>query len=106
MWLKMLASCSKETIYARFRYMFHWDSHEVAARYCYIDYSREIAIVTEIGTLDGKQLIGIGRLIADPNHETAEYAILITDAWQDKDLGTQIISFCIDIARDWGLKNL
>ncbi len=104
LWLKLLASCSQESIYARFRYMFHWNSHEVAARYCYIDYSREIAIVAEIEEHKERKLVGVGRLIADPNHETAEYAILIADAWQQKDLGRQITAFCLEIARDWGLK--
>jgi acetyltransferase len=54
-WMDLLASCSKESIYSRFRYFFHWQFHEVAARYCYIDHDREIAIVTEI-TQDGRRL--------------------------------------------------
>ncbi len=29
----------------------------------------------------------MGRLIADPDHETVEYAVLIADAWQKKELG-------------------
>ena len=48
LWMEMLGSCSKETIYSRFRYFFHWASHEVATRFCYIDYDREIAIVAEV----------------------------------------------------------
>jgi len=31
--------------------------------------------------------VGVGRLIADPNFETAEYAILVTDAYQNRGLG-------------------
>ena len=104
LWLKMLGSCSKESIYSRFRYMFNWDSHDIATRYCYIDYSREIAIVAEIDTPEGKELIGVGRLIADPDHDTAEYAVLIADAWQHKDLGNCITEFCLEIAEDWNLK--
>jgi len=48
LWLELLAGCSRESIYSRFRYFFHWESHDVAARYCYIDYDRELAIVAEI----------------------------------------------------------
>lgn len=104
LWLKLLASCSKESIYSRFRYMFHWDSHDIATRYCYIDYSREIAIVAEVETENGKELIGVGRLVADPDHDTAEYAILIADKWQHQDLGNFITEFCLEIAKDWELK--
>ena len=106
MWLEMLGSCSKESLYSRFRYFFHWETHEVATRYCYIDYDREIAIVAEIIEEGQKKLIGVGRLVADPDHETVEYAILIVDAWQQKDLGNIITDFCLEIAEKWKLKKL
>ncbi|MDD4552811.1 MAG: bifunctional acetate--CoA ligase family protein/GNAT family N-acetyltransferase [Bacteroidales bacterium] len=98
LWLEMLGSCSKESLYSRFRYFFHWQSHEVATRYCYIDYDREIAIVAEIVEEGQKKLVGIGRLIADPDHESVEYAILIPDAWQQKDLGNILTDFCMEVA--------
>ncbi|MEW5923996.1 MAG: bifunctional acetate--CoA ligase family protein/GNAT family N-acetyltransferase [Candidatus Zixiibacteriota bacterium] len=106
LWMDMLASCSKETIYSRFRYFFQWASHEVAIRYCYIDYDREIAIVAEVQDGDKRKLIGVGRLIADPDHETVEYAILITDAWQKKELGSRLTEYCMEVARKWELKKI
>jgi acetyltransferase len=106
MWLDLLGSCSKESIYSRFRYFFQWSSHEVATRYCYIDYDREIAIVAEIKVNGKKQLVGVGRLISDPEHNTVEYAILITDEWQNKDLGRLLTDYCMDIAKNWGLKKI
>lgn len=104
LWMELLRSCSRESIYSRFRYSFHWDSHQVAVRYCYIDYNREIAIVAEIEENGVRKLIGVGRLIADPDHEAAEYAVLIADAWQKKDLGSILTDCCLDIAKQWKLK--
>ena len=86
-WREMLANCSKESIYFRFRYDFFYNSHEVASKFCFIDYDREIAIVAEYEEDGEKKLIGVGRLISDPDQEMMEYAILITDAWQKKELG-------------------
>jgi len=106
LWMDLLASCSKESIYQRFRYFFQWASHEVATRYCYIDYDREIAIVAEVLEEGKRKLLGVGRLIADPEHQTVEYAILITDKWQGKDLGNQLTDYCMEIARKWGLKKI
>ena len=106
LWTELLASCSKESIYSRFRYFFQWDSHEVAARYCYIDYDREIAIVAELIENDVRKLVGVGRLIADPDHETVEYAILILDTFQNKDLGGLLTDYCFEIAKKWGLKKI
>jgi acetyltransferase len=106
MWFDLLRSCSRESIYARFRYFFHWETHEVASRYCFNDYDREIAIVAEI-QLDGEQqLLGVGRLVADPNHETAEYAVLISDNWQQKGLGSLLTDYCMGIAKSWEIKRV
>jgi len=106
LWLDMIGNCSKESLYSRFRYFFQWQSHEVATRFCYIDYDREIAIVAETGEGENRKLVGVGRLIADPDHETVEYAILIIDAYQQKDLGNIITDFCMEIAMKWNLKKM
>ena len=106
MWLELLGSCSKDSIYFRFRSNFFFDSHEVAAQFCCIDYSREMAIVAEINENKIRKLIGVGRLIADPDNETAEYAILITDAWQNKNLGNSITRYCLEISKKLGLKRI
>ncbi len=106
LWLEMLGSCSKESIYHRFRYDFHFNSHEVATQFCYIDYDREMGIVAEIDYENRKRLIGVGRLIADPDVETAEYAVLVTDEWQHKELGLILTNYCEQIARLAGIKKL
>jgi acetyltransferase len=103
-WMAMLDACSRETIYARFRYLFQWSSHQAAIRYCFIDYDREVAIVAELeaeGEMP-KKLVGVGRLVADPDHESVEYAVLITDEWQNRGLGNVLTDYCLEIARGWG----
>jgi acetyltransferase len=104
--MDLLRGCSRETIYSRFRYFFFWESHEVATRYCYIDYDRELAIVVEVGEGAKRRLLGVGRLVADPMRESVEYAVLIGDAWQEMGLGSVLTDYCIEIARDWGIKKL
>jgi len=106
LWLELLASCSKEAIYHRFRYDFYFDSHEIASKYCFIDYDREIGIVAELEENGVKRLIGVGRLIADPDVELMEYAVLITDAWQKKELGFILTNYCVEIAKARGVKRL
>lgn len=106
MWLEMLGSCSKQSIYSRFRYDFYFDSHEVATQFCFIDYDREVAIVAEIEFEGRKKLIGVGRLIADPDVINAEYAVLITDEWQKRDLGQILTDYCVEIAKSSGIKKV
>jgi acetyltransferase len=106
LWLALLSSCSRESIYSRFRYFFFWQSHDVASRHCYIDYDRELAIVAETGTGADRKLVGVGRLIAEPGRPQAEYAVLVQDAWQDKGLGGLLTDYCTGIARQWGIRTL
>ena len=48
LWHDLLASCSRESLWFRFRYLFKETTHEMATRFCFIDYDREIAIVAEL----------------------------------------------------------
>ena len=106
LWLEMLNSCSKESIYSRFRHDFYFDSHEIATQFCYIDYDREIGIVAEVEKEGKKRLIGVGRLIGDPDVETTEYAVLVTDDWQHRDLGYILTQYCLEIAKNSGYKKV
>jgi acetyltransferase len=104
--MDLLGACSRESIYQRFRHFFQWQSHEAAVRYCFNDYDRELAIVAEAETDGKRRLLGVGRLIADPDHESAEYAVLVADAWQNRGLGRLLTSYCLEIAREWGVKEV
>ena len=106
MWMEMLGSCSRESIYSRFGFFYNWANHEAAARYCYIDYDREIAIVAEVEEEGKRSIHAIGRLVADPDLETVEYAILVDDRWQNRGLGGMVTEYCENIAGDWGLSRI
>ncbi|MDD3731951.1 MAG: GNAT family N-acetyltransferase, partial [candidate division Zixibacteria bacterium] len=35
-----------------------------------------------------------------------EYAILITDAWQKRELGRKLTEYCMQVAKKWELKRM
>lgn len=102
MWSELVASCSTESLHLRFGYAFR-STHEMAARFCFCDYDREIAIVAEIEDHGNRRLIGVSRLVADPDHLEAEFAILVSDSWQGFGLGSQLTDYCLDIGKRWGV---
>jgi len=106
LWLELLGSCSKESIYSRFRFFYNWRTHAAAVRYCYIDYRRELALVVELEEEGRRRLAGVGRLIADPAFTSAEYAVLVGDPWQNKGLGGVLTDACEAVARRWGARRL
>jgi acetyltransferase len=106
LWHEMLDACSPESIRSRFRGMVK-HTHEFATRYCFIDYDRELAIVAELEAQDGtRKLLGVGRLVADPDRQNAEYAVLVADPWQGRGLSDLLTDYCLQIARAWDIRNV
>jgi acetyltransferase len=106
MWHDLLGSCSTQSLWFRFSYLFKQTTHEMAARYCFVDYDREIGIVAEVEEEGERKLIGVGRLVADMNHENAEYAVIVVDRWHGHGLGGLLTDYCLDVARRWGVKHV
>jgi acetyltransferase len=106
LWHEMLGACSTDSIRSRFSYLFERTTHDMGARYCFIDYDREIGIVAELEDKGERKLIGVGRLVADPNHDSAEYAVLVPDPWQHQKIGSQLTKYCVEIAEGWGLESV
>jgi acetyltransferase len=104
LWHALLASCSPESLRLRFRHMFKATTHEMATRFCFIDYDRELAIVAEREGDGQRRLLGVGRLIADADHREAEYAVLVGDPWQEQGLGSMLTDCCLEICRDWKIE--
>lgn len=106
MWHAFVSNCSSESIHARFRYSFQGTTHDMATRFCFVDYDREIAIVAEIVEQDQRQIIGVGRLVADADQHEAEYAVLVEDRWQGQGLGSLLTDHCLDVCQEWGIQRI
>jgi acetyltransferase len=102
LWHEMLDACSPESIHSRFR-GFVKHTHEMATRFCFIDYDRELALVAEVAENGTHKLAGVGRLVADPLHERAEFALLVADPWQGRGLSEVLTDRCLAVAGAWGV---
>ncbi len=75
-------------------------SHERLTRVCFNDYDRELALVAELRDESGRRsIIGVGRLSRVPGQNEAEFAALVSDAFQGKGVGTKLVSKLLEIAR-------
>ncbi len=106
LWHEMLRVSSRESIRFRFQYIFKESTHEMATRYCFIDYDREMAIVAELEEEGERKIAGVGRLVAGPDPSTAEYAVFVADPWQGQGLGNQLTDYCLEIAAGWGVSHV
>ena len=106
LWLEMFKSFSEEAIRYRFFQILKDTPHEVRVRYCNIDYDREIAIVAELTEKDRKKILGVGRLSMEPDRKSGELAFIITDQWQGLGLGTKVVDYVIEIAKEMGVETV
>jgi GNAT superfamily N-acetyltransferase len=102
----MFQSLSDESIRYRFFQMLKDTPHEVRVRYCNIDYDREIAIVAELMEGGRRRLLGVSRLSIEADAKHGEMSFLVGDRWQGLGLGTKLVDYTLDIAKEKGIENL
>jgi acetyltransferase len=76
-------------------------AHDRLIRICFNDYDREIALVAEYkDPKNGEsQVLGVGRLSKVYPTDNGEFAIVVSDHYQRRGLGTQLLSLLLQIAR-------
>jgi acetyltransferase len=55
---------------------------------------------------DSKQIIGAGRVIAEPDGKNGEFAVLVSDQWQGLGLGSKLTEYVIGAAKDMRLEKI
>jgi acetyltransferase len=95
---------SERSVYFRYFHLLNLGqrtAHERLTRICFIDYDREMALVAEReGSPSGdSEILGVGRLTRTHGSNDAEMAILVTDDFHHRGLGTELLRRLIDIAR-------
>ena len=103
---EFLSTLSEESRRTRFFSAFKNISHEWLVMFCNIDYDRHIAMVAEIKEKDERKIIGVVRLILDPDFNSGEVAALVHDRFQRKGLGQKLMEVVIKIARWKGLHEI
>ncbi len=103
LWHELIGRSSQRSIRFRFRSLIAAGSHEMAVQYCAIDYGREISIVAECSEGGRRELIGIAQMTADEENGQAEFAVLVSDPWQRRGVGSLLLDHCLDLAQRWGI---
>jgi acyl-CoA hydrolase len=101
---EMLYSLSEKTV--RTRYMTHTMAfpHKDIQRVTNIDYRQDIAIVGVVPRVSGEEIVAIAQYFLDPRTQSAEVAFLVQDEWQRKGMGTFLLDYVTQIAKQRGVK--
>ncbi len=106
LWLEMFQNFSEESIRYRFFEIIKDTPHEVRIRYTNIDYDRELGIVPVLQEGEKQTILGVVRLIEEPDGRRGEIAFIVADPWQGLGLGSKMIDYMIEICIDRGLEEI
>lgn len=101
-WLTFISRLSDQTKYLRFHHIPKL-GREDAIRFCTVDYNDTFAFVAEKLKGSRKEIIAIGRYYRLPNKTSAEVAFVIEDAYHGRGIGTKLVEWLANLARDNGI---
>jgi acetyltransferase len=109
--VKFHQTLSDRSVYFRWLHMLGLSqrvAHERLIGICFIDYDREMALVADYHNPQTGQneIIGVGRLIKALGANEAEFAMLVTDQFQRKGLGAELLRRLIQFGHDEKLQRL
>jgi acyl-CoA hydrolase/GNAT superfamily N-acetyltransferase len=96
-------SLSDQSLNRRFLSLRRDMPHERLQAFVIIDYSREVVILAVIGDADNELIVGVGQYSIDEASHTAEVAFAISDNYQDRGIGQEMLSYLTYLARREGL---
>jgi len=105
------ATLSERTVYLRYFHLMNLEQrtqHDRLTRICFIDYDREMALVAERKNPETgeSEILGVGRMMKIHGTSEAEVATVISDAWQGRGLGKELLQRLLIVGKDEKLEKL
>ncbi|MEO8593260.1 MAG: bifunctional acetate--CoA ligase family protein/GNAT family N-acetyltransferase [Candidatus Solibacter sp.] len=96
---------SERTVYLRYFHLMNLEQrtqHERLTRICFIDYDREMALVAEQRNpqTGESEILGVGRLMKLHGTNEAEVAVVVSDKWQGRGLGKELLARLLTVGTD------
>ncbi|MDH3801570.1 MAG: bifunctional acetate--CoA ligase family protein/GNAT family N-acetyltransferase [Deltaproteobacteria bacterium] len=104
--LDLFHTLSPTSVYYRFFSPMKSLSASMLARFTQIDYDREIALVALQEERPEGKMLGVARVIGDPDGKKAEFAVMVGDPWQGKGVGAKLLEKCLQIAKRRGIETV
>jgi len=98
-WLAFVSRLSRRTKYFRFHSLPKLGRDD-AIRFCTVDYNNTFAFVAEVRGDQRKDIVAIGRYYRLPRRHSAEVAFAIEDTYQGKGIGTKLMEWLANVARE------
>jgi acetyltransferase len=96
---------SPRSIYFRFLMPVKAPSEEMLAKFTQIDHDRHVVLVAAQKSAVDEKILGVFRLMCDPDGKEGELAIVVGDPWQGKGVGEKLFEQGLFIAKERGIES-
>jgi len=109
--VKFHRTLSERSVYLRYFHLMNLEQrtrHDRLMRTCFIDYDREMALVAERRNPETgePEILGVGRLTKVQWTNEAEAAVVVSDDWQGRGLGKELLARMAIVAADEKLSKM
>jgi acetyltransferase len=104
--IAFVRSLSTESRYKRLMYSLREPSKAMIEPYVNVDYDRQMALIALRDVPGHEQIIGVARYARDDGGGAHEFAIVVTDQWQGRGVGTRLLEELLEYARAHGVRRL
>ncbi len=101
---EMLYSLSNQSVHTRYFTYTMTFPHKDVQKLTNIDYCNDLAIVGVVPSPVGEDIVAITQYFLDPQTQAAEVAFIVQDEWQQKGMGTFLMDYIAQIARQRGVR--
>ena len=97
---------SKEARYFRFMNSMQELSPAMLVRFTQIDYHDEMALIAVTARGDHEEQIGVARYTTNVDKRSCEFALVVSDKWQNRGIAHRLMTNLMEIARDRNLETM
>lgn len=106
LFVELFRTLSPTSVYFRFFRHMKELSPEMLAMLTQVDYDRHMALVALDESTTPERMLGVARIIGDPDLSRTEFSIMVGDAWQGQGVGAQLLLNLLKVARQQGAQQI
>ena len=106
LFIELFAALSPSSVYFRFFQHVKELSPATVAMLTQTDYDRHMALVALDRSSNRDKMLGVARIIADPDISHCEFSIMIGDQWHGQGIGAMLLYYLLKVAKKQGVESL
>ena len=106
LFIELFGTLSPSSVYFRFFQHVRELSPATVAMLTQTDYDRHMALVALDRSSTAERMLGVARIIADPDITHCEFSIMIGDQWHGQGIGAMLLYYLLKVAKQQGVESL